>query len=147
MTMVSLFCEDDNDCVINNNDNADGHWTIGRQVNGVRLADSAEGLWPHQVKSWEYWSRGWQPDPQLTVTGNISKAPPKKRTRVLTTSDSEYARFFVSTRVGFSGGGLPNHLQNTKFYIQIYVLQLQIQKSHMIRKFYKSQIYTPVVPS
>ena len=70
--MVSLFCEDDNDCVINNNDNADGHWTIGRQVNGVRLADSAEGLWPHQVKSWEYWSRGWQPDPQLTVTGNVN---------------------------------------------------------------------------
>ena len=35
------------------------------------------------------------------------RPPPKKRTRVLTTSDSEYVR----TRVRFFGGGLPNQLE------------------------------------
>ena len=79
--MVSLYCDDDNDCVINDNDVAGGHWKIGREVSGqgVRLVDSAENLWPHQVRSWEYlslststWERLWKPDPQLTVTGNIN---------------------------------------------------------------------------
>ena len=82
MTMVSLYCDDDVDCVINNNDIAGGHWKIRVEWSweGVRLADSAVDLWPHQVRSWEYYTFDgvWQSDPQLTVTGNIPKAPQKE---------------------------------------------------------------------
>ena len=81
--MVSLHCDDDDDCVIDNNDIAGGNWIIGdpaTNAGGVGTVDPAGDLWPHQVRSWKYYtsSEGWQSDPQLTVTGNIPKAPQKE---------------------------------------------------------------------
>ena len=75
--MVSLHCDDDDDCVINNNDITEGYWLIGPDPatngGGVGTVDPAEDQWPHQVRSWKYSSGGkWQSDPQLTVTGNIN---------------------------------------------------------------------------
>ena len=73
-----LYCDDDNDdCVITDNDITGGYWMIGDDENmaadkgGVATADPAGDLWPHQVRSWEYWiGDKFQPDPLLTVTGN-----------------------------------------------------------------------------
>ena len=75
MTVVSLYCDDDDDCVITNNDITGGGWAIGdpaTNAGGVRTAAPAGDLWPHQVRSWEYHttSGGWLSDPLLTVTGN-----------------------------------------------------------------------------
>ena len=74
---VSLYCDDDDDCVITDNDIIEGYWMIGpdpaANKGGVRTADPAGGLWPHQVRSWKYYDftgGEWQSDPQLTVTGN-----------------------------------------------------------------------------
>ena len=75
---VSLYCDDDDDdCVITDNDITGGNWLIGSDpatdLGGVATAEPAGDLWPHQVRSWEYYSGGkWQSDPQLTVTGNIN---------------------------------------------------------------------------
>ena len=76
--MVSLHCDDDDDCVINNNDITVGNWWIGpdpatKESGGVYTAAPAGDLWPHQVRSWQYANAilEWQSDPQLTVTGNI----------------------------------------------------------------------------
>ena len=71
-----LYCDDDDDCVIT--DITEGQWMIWpdptENIGGVKTADPAGGLWPHQVRSWEYYttSGGWQSDPLLTVTGNIN---------------------------------------------------------------------------
>ena len=73
--MVSLYCDDDDDCVITNNDITAGRWLIGDPANEgayVKTADPAGDQWPHQVTSWKIYSGGWQSDPQLTVTGNIN---------------------------------------------------------------------------
>ena len=78
MTIVSLYCDDDDDddCVITDNDITEGFWKIGDDpadnLGGVKTADSAGDLWPHQVRSWQYWSDEWLSDPLLTVTGNIN---------------------------------------------------------------------------
>ena len=57
-----------------------GYWLIGPGPEsnsvGVASTDPAGGLWPHQVRSWQYVSGGkLQSDPQLTVTqsfqGNV----------------------------------------------------------------------------
>ena len=75
---VSLYCDDDDDdCVITDNDITDGFWLIGDPATntaGVATLDPAGDLWPHQVRYWQYYttSGGWQSDPQLTVTGNIN---------------------------------------------------------------------------
>ena len=75
---VSLYCDDDDDdCVITDNDITGGNWMIWpdptENKGGVITADPAGDLWPHQVRSWEYWTEGkWQSDPQLTVTGNTN---------------------------------------------------------------------------
>ena len=74
-TVVSVFCDDDDVCVITNNDITGGRWMIGdpaTNFGGVETAATAGNLWPHQVRSWNYWSEGWQSDPQLIVTGNIN---------------------------------------------------------------------------
>ena len=77
LTVVSLYCDDNDDCVFTNYD-VTGGWTIGSNRidgGGVAAAASAENSWPHQVISWEYLDTingGWQYDPQLTVTGNIN---------------------------------------------------------------------------
>ena len=76
MTVVSLNCDDNDDCVFTN-DNVTGIWTIGSNIfvgGAVAAAASAGNSWPHQVISWEYLDTngGWQSDPQLTVSGNIN---------------------------------------------------------------------------
>ena len=82
MTVVSLYCDDNDDCVFTNDDITVGKWVISEYpvFDGVATVDvgtaaPAEDLWPHQVISWEYWdtiSGEMEPDPQLTVTGNIN---------------------------------------------------------------------------
>ena len=76
-TVVSLYCDDDDDdCVITNYDFIAGYWVIGdpsTDTGGVESDDPAEDLLPHQVR----WSQvkgdgGWWNDPQLTVIGNIN---------------------------------------------------------------------------
>ena len=77
MTMVSLYCDDD-DWVITDNDITAGYWLIGSDPatnsGGVGTVDPAGDQWPHQVRDWKYYttSGGWQSDPLLTVTGNIN---------------------------------------------------------------------------
>ena len=76
MTVVGLYCDDDNDCVFTNYD-VTGTWTIGNNIidgGGVGTAAPAGDLWPHQVMPWEYLDRfnELQSDPLLTVTGNIN---------------------------------------------------------------------------
>ena len=74
-TVSLLYCDDDDNCVITNNDITGGYWLIGDPATdrgGVSTAAPAEDQWPHQVRSWNYWTEGWQSDPQLTVTGNIN---------------------------------------------------------------------------
>ena len=75
--MVNLYCDDDDDCIITDNDITGGYWKIGEDpatdAGGVATADPAGGLWPHQVRSWKYAVPGrWESDPLLTVTGNIN---------------------------------------------------------------------------
>ena len=78
--MVSFYCDDDDDFVINYNDIKEGYWTIrydedDEDLGDVASLDPAGDQWPHQVRSWEYYNYttdGWQSDPQLTVTGNIN---------------------------------------------------------------------------
>ena len=75
---VSLYCDyDDEDCVITDINITGGYWMIGsdpaNNLGGVKTVDPAGGLWPHQIRSWEYLnftSGGFVSDPQLTVTGN-----------------------------------------------------------------------------
>ena len=38
---------------------------------GVATVEPAGDLWPHQVRSWKYWSGGWRSGTQLSVTGKI----------------------------------------------------------------------------
>ena len=76
LTVVSLYCDDDDYCVIviTTNDITVGGWTIGIPET-LRTAAPVGDLWPHQVRDWEYYndtSKEWQFDPQLTVTGNIN---------------------------------------------------------------------------
>ena len=75
IAMVSLYCDDDDDCVITDNDITGGKWVIGdpaTNAGGVRTADPAGDQWPHQVRAWQYSliGPGWETDPLLTVTGN-----------------------------------------------------------------------------
>ena len=47
-------------------------------IGGVATVDPAGDQWPHQVRTWNYYTTsggwfstsGWQSDPLLTVTGN-----------------------------------------------------------------------------
>ena len=77
LTVVSLYCDDNDDCVFTNYD-VTGGWTIGSNIidgGGVAAAASAGSSWPHQVMSWEYLdtiSGEMESDPQLTVTGNMN---------------------------------------------------------------------------
>ena len=75
-TIVSLYCEDEDDFVINHNCIVGGYLLIGpgpgSNSAGVASADPAADLLPHQVRSWKYVSGGkLQSDPQLTVTGKL----------------------------------------------------------------------------
>ena len=75
MTVVSLYCDDDDDCVITDNDITEGRWAIGNvpvnNTGGVATTDQAGVKWPHQVRKWDYYnhdSNQWTYDPLLTVT-------------------------------------------------------------------------------
>ena len=79
-TIVSLYCDDDDDFVITllftDNGITGGYWLIGPDPEsnsaGVASADPAGGLLPHQVRSWKYVSGGkLRSDPQLTVTQSL----------------------------------------------------------------------------
>ena len=79
-TIVSLYCDDDDDFVITHNGIAGGYWLIGpdpeSNSGGVASADPAGDLLPHQVRSWKYVSGGnLLSDDQLTVAqsfqGNV----------------------------------------------------------------------------
>ena len=62
--------------MITNNFNTAGRWMIwpnpAENLGGVATVEPAGDLWPHQVRSWKYYSGGWRSGKQLTVTGNIN---------------------------------------------------------------------------
>ena len=62
--------------VIGDDCNTGGRWMIWpdptEDRGGVASLDPAGDLWPHQVRSWKYYSGGWRSDPLLAVTGNIN---------------------------------------------------------------------------
>ena len=76
--IVSLYCHNDEDCVITDNNITDGYWMIGAKPaddkGGVVTANEARDQWPHQVRAWKYdgVDGKWLSDPQLTVTGNMN---------------------------------------------------------------------------
>ena len=88
IAMVSLYCDDDDyDCVYTDivYITGVGYWGIGENPArvqggwvGVRTLGPAGSLWPHQVRSWQYyWFKGpfvsgeWLEDNTLTVKGKI----------------------------------------------------------------------------
>ena len=79
--IVHIYC-DDNDSNITDNDFTVGYWKIGRWFDDepsddgvLKTADLAGDLWPHQIRSWQYYTftlAPWASDPKLTVTGNMN---------------------------------------------------------------------------
>ena len=75
--IVSLYCHNDDDCVMTDNNITDGYWMIGPQPaddnGGVVTANEARDQWPHQVRAWQYYppfGDDWLSDILLNVTGN-----------------------------------------------------------------------------
>ena len=62
--------------IVTDNNVTGGYWLIGDPATNARYVATvapANGLWPHNMKVWEWYSgRGWQSDPLLTVTGNMN---------------------------------------------------------------------------